>query len=292
MIVVKNCLICGIQFRRCISKNQKEEDAKFCSRKCVGEHFKTALKGENNPNFGKRWGIELRQKASEFTRKRMESPLAREQSAFNRGRIFSEQVRQNMSNARRKIYEKHGLPKHLKNVSTETKAKIGKASSERWKNKEYRDNQRKVREEKYKWVKLENLDEYKFYFRVANFLPREWLKNSELHELYKIHGIWHYVKNPLGKVRDHSYSRRSGFQNGVFPEILRHPANCTLLSQSENISKGQKGGKDSDSITLEKLFSRIINYEYDYIEQAICLEKIQEYEKGNRYDQQQYLAYW
>ena len=50
----------------------------------------------------------------------------------------------------------------------------------------------------------------------------------------------------IGITRDHIYSRKSGFINGVFPEILRHPANCKLMLNYENSSKSSK-----NSITLE-----------------------------------------
>ena len=46
-------------------------------------------------------------------------------------------------------------------------------------------------------------------------------------------------------VRDHIFGRKNGFVLGVFPEIIRHPANCQIITHSDNIKKSLKNG-DSD----------------------------------------------
>jgi hypothetical protein len=90
-------------------------------------------------------------------------------------------------------------------------------------------------------------------------------------------------------VRDHRYSRRSGFENRVFPEILRHPYNCEFITHSDNIRKQQNKEINSNSISLEDLFEVIKKYPQEYPEQNICLSKIKEYESGLRYSQDPYL---
>ena len=58
--------------------------------------------------------------------------------------------------------------------------------------------------------------------------------------------------NPNGISRDHMMSIRYGFDNNIPAEYIRHPANCQLLRQSVNVSKGKK-----TSITLDELLKRI-----------------------------------
>jgi hypothetical protein len=60
-------------------------------------------------------------------------------------------------------------------------------------------------------------------------------------------------KNNMGGVsRDHMLSVRDGFQQGIPPEIISHPANCQLLRHCDNISKNKKS-----VITYEQLLERI-----------------------------------
>jgi hypothetical protein len=84
-------------------------------------------------------------------------------------------------------------------------------------------------------------------------------------------------------VRDHKYSRYSGFINKISPIILRHPANCQLIFHNENVSKAKKGHRyeDGNSISLEQLFNDIINYSKDWKEQNICLKLIKEFKMKN-----------
>lgn len=58
--------------------------------------------------------------------------------------------------------------------------------------------------------------------------------------------------NLNGVSKDHMYSVREGFINGVDPEIIKHPANCRLMIHKENNKKNTKC-----SITLEELLDRI-----------------------------------
>lgn len=58
--------------------------------------------------------------------------------------------------------------------------------------------------------------------------------------------------NLKGVSRDHMFSVKAGFDNGIDPAIISHPANCELLIHTENQSKREKS-----SITLEELIDRI-----------------------------------
>lgn len=61
--------------------------------------------------------------------------------------------------------------------------------------------------------------------------------------------------NLNGISKDHMVSVRTGFELGVDPEIIKHPANCKLMLHRQNQSKREK-----NSITLEELLKRIENW--------------------------------
>jgi Rps23 Pro-64 3,4-dihydroxylase Tpa1-like proline 4-hydroxylase len=62
--------------------------------------------------------------------------------------------------------------------------------------------------------------------------------------------------NNLGGVsRDHMLSVKEGFELGIDPKLLSHPANCKLMIHNDNVSKNKKS-----SITLEELLERIENF--------------------------------
>lgn len=68
-------------------------------------------------------------------------------------------------------------------------------------------------------------------------------------------------KNNIGGVsRDHMLSVREGFELGIDPEIISHPANCRLLIHTENISKNKKS-----TITIDDLIIRIEIFNKKYL---------------------------
>lgn len=67
-------------------------------------------------------------------------------------------------------------------------------------------------------------------------------------DLAKFNGWYHPLNNPNGAVRDHKLSVKYGFEHNIPPYILRHPANCEILSHKTNCAKGSKC-----SISLESL---------------------------------------
>lgn len=67
-------------------------------------------------------------------------------------------------------------------------------------------------------------------------------------------------KNNLGGVsRDHMLSVKEGFELGIEPKLLSHPANCKLMIHNENVSKNKKS-----SISLEDLIQRIKYFDEKY----------------------------
>lgn len=74
---------------------------------------------------------------------------------------------------------------------------------------------------------------------------------------------WYKAKNngdnPDGVSRDHKVSVKYGFENKINPSIISHPANCQLIRQSENSSKGTK-----NSISIEELIKDIERWNNKY----------------------------
>ena len=58
--------------------------------------------------------------------------------------------------------------------------------------------------------------------------------------------------NLNGVSRDHMVSVRTGFELGIDPDIIKHPANCKLMLHKDNQSKRAKS-----SISIEELLERI-----------------------------------
>ena len=71
--------------------------------------------------------------------------------------------------------------------------------------------------------------------------------------------LWLKNNNLDGVSRDHMFSVREGFEKGIDPKIISHPANCRLMIHNENISKNKKS-----FITIEELLDRIEKFEQKY----------------------------
>jgi len=161
--------------------------------------------------------------------------------------------------------------------SEETKVLIGKLSAAKF-TPEFRERQcRKMVELGY-WIDPSKKSDYEVYFEQANWVERmiDLLSQQEIN-LVNTRGMYG-VRNTLGVVRDHKYSRKEGFDNRVFPILLRHPANCQILTIAENARKRSKS-----SITLNELFQAITTYTGIWKEQAECLVAIFKYEQGERW---------
>ena len=96
--------------------------------------------------------------------------------------------------------------------------------------------------------------------------------------LLESNGIFNSFTNINGCVRDHRVSRFTGFKEGVFPEILRHPANCQLITHSHNSSKREKS-----SLSITALFEKIKQHNKSWIEQDFVIDLITRYETGERF---------
>lgn len=105
-----------------------------------------------------------------------------------------------------------------------------------------------------------NLCQFKFNVAEYNFIPGL----SKLNDV----GFYHPIKNPNGLCRDHMISIEYGWVNKIDPKIISHPANCQLITNSDNISK------NSDScITIEQLLERIDNSVIELVKTKIPVTK-------------------
>jgi hypothetical protein len=108
-----------------------------------------------------------------------------------------------------------------------------------------------------------NMDEYKKYrndsnfnFNLADYVDEF---DFTLIEKYGWYSPTNKNNNLGGVSRDHMFSVREGFEKGIDPKIISHPANCRLIIHTENISKNKKS-----IITIEELLDRIQKFEEKY----------------------------
>jgi hypothetical protein len=100
----------------------------------------------------------------------------------------------------------------------------------------------------YKELKLYRLA-CRFTFGISDRFPNA--------HLIQQHGWYHPVTNPSGVSRDHKLSVADGFKLGIEPEIMRHPANCTIMLHSDNQHKNKKS-----YIDLQTLINLMDTWQY------------------------------
>ena len=133
------------------------------------------------------------------------------------------------------------------------------------------------------WFPLDQKSDYQIYYKEADWIKKMWdIVDSTL---IKSIGIFNAFKNTKGAVRDHKLGRKSGFNLKVFPELLRHPSNCQIISRIDNTKKqfvNCENLRDS-TITLAELFQAIIEFNGKWLEQERCLQLINDYKRGMRW---------
>ena len=149
------------------------------------------------------------------------------------------------------------------------------------KSKEFYDlKYRKHFEEIGLWIPNDSKSDYEIYYDLANWKKQmfDFIDDPNQLTLLKEYGVFNPQTNTKGIVRDHIYSRDAGFKNKVFPEILRHPCNCQLISHRDNTIKRKSCG-----MTLDELFTKILEFDKIWYEQSICIEQILNYKQGKRW---------
>lgn len=107
-----------------------------------------------------------------------------------------------------------------------------------------------------------------FRFNVKNF---EFIPGLE--NISKL-GIYHPTKNPNGLCRDHMVSVEYGWTHKIDPAIISHPANCQLISNSENISKNS-----NCHLTIDQLLARIDDITVPVDKIKVFVPKSEEHKK-------------
>lgn len=281
------CMICGIQFERYKSLLFEFSAEKIndytCSVKCRGEKLKITNVGENNSNFGKHWTDAKKKAQSELVKLKVDDAYREKSGSANRGKKFSED----------RIKKMHGhrtSESYSRSHSEEQKIQIGIKSKEKFTH-EFKSKFRKTMEERGNWIPLLQQDDYTLYRdKFANWVARMFDIIEDPYNLLQVHGIFNAKTNSKGVVRDHMFSRKSGFLNGVFPELLRHPANCQLLLHSDNVKKKKSRYNDADAFTLDELFYRVETYKKEWKEQDLCIQLISRHRQGERYQKETYIT--
>jgi hypothetical protein len=284
MAVLVKCDNCGNEIYKspCHVKRNKYH---YCSQECRVAGMKGKGVGSDNPNFGKKWDADRRERQSEIIKSKVDDEYRLKCAKGMSGSIVSEETK---DRRKKTLLERYGKLSNTTILSEEAKSIIGKKSSEKFTD-EFKAKQYKTMVERGIWLPRESKDPYHFYRSLANWNCNVLEYKVIGYELAIKLGFYNYKNNKSGLVRDHRFSRYSGFQLGVFPEIARHPFNCEFITLEENARKHHAKYIDSDSITIEQLSEGIKIYDKEYKEQSICLEKIKQYEKGLRYDANDYL---
>ena len=110
---------------------------------------------------------------------------------------------------------------------------------------ECRKNKRRIYMDSFKIYKLDT----NFKFNLKDFSDEFDFSLVEKHGWYS---PTNKNNNLCGVSRDHMLSVREGFELGIDPKLLSHPANCKLMIHNENVSKHKKS-----SISYEELLERI-----------------------------------
>lgn len=267
------CKNCNKAFKRYISAIRNLERV-FCSRSC-------ASSGSHNPSFGSTWSLEKRERQSKIIKSKVDEAYRWKTGSANRGKKFSPE----------RIQKMHGhrtFESYSRTQTDEARKKIGKASKDKF-TPEYKEKIRQHFEKTGYWIPLIQISEIKLYFKYANWIDKMYDFVSDPNQLFllKEHKVFNCRTNKKGVVRDHMFSRRSGYHLKVFPQILRHPANLQILTHSNNIKKRKDQYVDLDIINLTELFERIKTYEKEWKEQLLCIQLIERYENGERWTKEE-----
>lgn len=95
-----------------------------------------------------------------------------------------------------------------------------------------------------------------FTFNLSDF-PDEF--NFDLIREYGWYKPKNRGNNIGGVSRDHIFSVKEGFEKGVDPKLISHPANCRLMIHSKNISKNKRS-----DISLSELKEKISSWNSKY----------------------------
>lgn len=280
-----NCENCGKLFTKRINPNTKRH---YCSWECrtldknsyISEwteerraEYSKKFKGENNPNFGKRWTQEQKEAASTLKKQQFkENPEYRYKiGASNRGVKFSK-------DRIKRMHQHRTFESYRHYPSEEVRKVIGQKSKEKW-TPEFKEKHRKTMEDLGHWVPKSQITPYRLYYKESNWIERmvDYFNNQSLENL-KLYGIFSKT-NSKGFVRDHVVPRKIGFEFNMPPYIMRHPANLQFISHAENVTKGfldRRLTSEEKEYIIKSLLERILTFKKSWKEQDICINFIKE----------------
>lgn len=267
-----NCKNCGTLILRYPSAVRNIERI-FCSKTCASSL-------SHNPSSGRKWSDERKRKHGDIIKSKVDDEYRRKAGSANRGKKFSPERIARM--------HKHREPgSYSRPKSQDTRRKIGDGSRLKF-TPEYKRRMRDHFESTGYWIPLSDVTDTKIYFKMANWVDRMFDLVYDQDQLLLLgeRGVFNCKTNRKGVVRDHKFSRRSGFNAGVFPELLRHPTNLQILTHSDNVKKKRRQYVDSDSITLEELFYNIRSFPNSWKEQEKCLQLIERYTNGEKWSRE------
>jgi hypothetical protein len=296
MKLIVKCDYCNNDLE--IYPSQKRYKTHFCNIECKSNYQKNKklsketrqkiskkTSGKNNGMYGKTHTDETKIILSEKAKQNFENNPKLKLICGNSRLSKIELSKLGKSRASKVDYSKFIGRK----LSNETKRKIGIKSKEKF-TLDYKYKIRKKFEETGKWISLNKKEDYLLYKDLANWNDKIFDKVNDENQIKLLNenGVFNVYKNSKGVVRDHMYSRWSGFNNKVFPELLRHPSNCEILLHADNLRKKRGWNTDKDSMTLDELFVKIQKYK-KWKEQNLCLDLINKYKSGERYNKQIYI---
>lgn len=280
-----NCEHCGKLFTKRINPNTKRH---YCSWDCKTSdknsyrsewteerraEYSLKFRGENNPNFGKRWSEEQKESASILKKQQYNEnqEYRYKVGASNRGVKFSE-------DRIKRMHENRTSESYRHYPSDEVRKVISQKSKEKWTD-DYREKHRKTMEDLGHWIPKSQINPYRLYYKESNWTERmvDYFDNQSLENL-KLHGIFSKT-NSKGFVRDHIVPRKIGYEYNIPPCIMRHPANLQFISHAENVAKGfldRRLTVEEKEYIIKSLLERILTFEKSWKEQDICINFIKE----------------
>jgi len=270
------CPECSTKFERYPSQIRSTNN--YCSKQCAYKNMPPCtnerkiklsklMSGAGNPAYGGgQWDDDRRARHSKTMKQAMKDPHRRYVSGnANRDKKFSKELIQRM--------HAHRTPSTYGHTPSEQRRKeIGKESSKRWADPDIKrrivEGGRATKEAKGTIIPRSMISPWKIYWQQAGWKASyRYTQELNLQE--------------RGLCRDHIVGRKQGFLLGIFPEILRHPENCQVITLSENSSKARR---KADPTQPDLLMSRIMEYKGDYPEHNLVVSRVIDYLEGKRYE--------
>lgn len=247
------------------------KNKKYCSRKCRWEDpaqheltRRNSIKQMSDPDQRKLQSEshkqlyirrpELKKNASIKQTKNWQDPKYRENQEVKQKQVYTNCPEKRIAASKRSAHQfsdpkqralQSKVHSQLYKDRPELAENHSKTMKEKFKNPKYAAKHKETRYRNLNKTEFEKYrSECKFHFNFKDY-PEEF-------DFEKVKNIFRPEKNKSGYARDHMVSVFDGFKLKIDPKIISHPANCQIITYSEN-SKKHRGS----NITLEELQKRI-----------------------------------